>query len=95
MEEGEFAEDVDPERLARRKKFLEEARRRDALDALDLDYGFGSSRIEDEEDEEGPTFGDGEQPRGGNKRKRGPKKRKGDKDSATDVLRVMEGRKKS
>lgn len=93
--EGEFAEDVDPERLARRKKFLEEARRRDALDALDLDYGFGSSRIEDEEDEEGPTFGDGEQPRGGNKRKRGPKKRKGDKDSATDVLRVMEGRKKS
>ncbi|KAI7972379.1 hypothetical protein EIK77_008842 [Talaromyces pinophilus] len=95
MEEGEFAEDFDPERLARRKKFLEEARRRDALDALDLDYGFGSSRIEDEEDEEGPTYGDGEQHRGGNKRKRGPKKRKGDKDSATDVLRVMEGRKKS
>jgi hypothetical protein len=95
MDEGEFAEDDDPERLARRKKFLEEARRRDALDALDLDYGFGSSRIEDEEDEEGPTFGDGEQQRGGNKRKRGPKKRKGDKDSATDVLRVMEGRKKS
>ncbi|EED22095.1 conserved hypothetical protein [Talaromyces stipitatus ATCC 10500] len=95
MEENEFAnDDDDPERLARRKKFLEEARRRDALDALDLDYGFGSSRIEDEEDEEGPTFGDGPQ-RGGNKRKRGPKKRKGDKDSATDVLRVMEGRKKS
>lgn len=95
MEEGEFAdEDEDPERLAHRKKFLEEARRRDALDALDLDYGFGSSRIEDEEDEEGPTFDDGQQ-HGGNKRKRGPKKRKGDKDSATDVLRVMEGRKKS
>lgn len=95
MEEGEFGEDVDAEKLARRKKFLEEARRRDALDALDLDYGFGSSRIEDEEDEEGPTYGDGDQQRGGNKRKRGPKKRKGDKDSATDVLRVMEGRKKS
>ncbi|RAO68046.1 uncharacterized protein BHQ10_004058 [Talaromyces amestolkiae] len=95
MEEGEFADDVDPERLARRKKFLEEARRRDALDAQDLDFGFGSSRIEDEEDEEGPTFGDSEKQRGSNKRKRGPKKRKGDKDSATDVLRVMEGRKKS
>lgn len=95
MEESEFAEEEDPERLARRKQFLEEARRRDALDALDLDYGFGSSRIEDEEDDEGPTFGDGEHQRGGNKRKRGPKKRKGDKDSATDVLRVMEGRKKS
>ncbi|EEA26223.1 hypothetical protein TMatcc_005521 [Talaromyces marneffei ATCC 18224] len=94
IEEGEFADEDDPERVAHRKKFLEEARRRDALDALDLDYGFGSSRIEDEEDEEGPTF-DGDQQRGGNKRKRGPKKRKGDKDSATDVLRVMEGRKKS
>lgn len=95
LEEGEYADDVDdPEKLARRKKFLEEARRRDAQDAQDLDLGFGSSRIEDEEDEEGPTFDDGDQKRGSNKRKRGPKKRKGDKDSAADVLRVMEGRKK-
>lgn len=87
--------DTDPERLARRKKFFEEARRRDAQDALDLDYGFGSSRVEDEEDEEGPTFDASGDKRGGsNKRKRGPKKRKGDKDSATDVLQVMEGRKK-
>ncbi|KAH8705568.1 hypothetical protein BGW36DRAFT_15346 [Talaromyces proteolyticus] len=82
-------DDVDPDRLAHRKKFLEEARRREAQDALDIDYGFGSSRIEDEEDEEGPTY---DEQRGGNKRKRGPKKRKGDKDSAADVLRVMEGR---
>ncbi|QKX59357.1 uncharacterized protein TRUGW13939_06491 [Talaromyces rugulosus] len=89
---GDGDEDVDPEKLARRKKFLEEARRREAQDALDIDYGFGSSRVEDEEDEEGPTFDD--QQRGGaGKRKRGPKKRKGDKDSAADVLRVMEGRK--
>lgn len=89
---GDDEEDVDADKLARRKKFLEEARRREAQDALDIDYGFGSSRIEDEEDEDGPTFDD--QQRGGtSKRKRGPKKRKGDKDSAADVLRVMEGRK--
>lgn len=80
--EGE--EDVDPEILARRKKFLEEARRREELDSYDIDYGFGSSRIEDDEDEE--VYGG----RGG-KRKRG-KKRKGDKDSAADVLRVLEAR---
>jgi hypothetical protein len=83
-------EDADPETLARRRKFLEEARRRDALDAMDMDMGFGSSRIEDEEDEEGVLYDGG----GGKKRKRGPKKRKGDKESASDVMRVLEGRKK-
>ncbi|GAD93641.1 hypothetical protein NFIA_054050 [Paecilomyces variotii No. 5] len=81
-------EDADVEALARRKKFLEEAKRREAQDAMDMDYGFGSSRIEDEEDEEGPTW----EERGGNKRKRGPKKRKGNKDSAADVLRVLDAR---
>ncbi|KAL5357527.1 hypothetical protein BJX96DRAFT_163138 [Aspergillus floccosus] len=83
-------EDADAETLARRRKFLEEARRRDALDAMDMDMGFGSSRIEDEEDEEGVLYDGG----GGKKRKRGPKKRKGDKESASDVMRVLEGRKK-
>lgn len=85
-------EDLDPDQLARRKKFLEEARRREAQDALDIDYGFGSSRIEDEEDEEGIPLES--QTRAGTKRRRGPKKRKGDKDSAADVLRVLDGRKK-
>ncbi|KAL4966360.1 uncharacterized protein BDV14DRAFT_47519 [Aspergillus stella-maris] len=88
--EGADEEDVDPEVLARRKKFLEEARRREALDAADMDYGFGGSRNEDDEDEEAILL----EPRGGNKRKRGPKKKKGDKDSASDVLGVLEGRKK-
>ncbi|KAL4895432.1 hypothetical protein BDV59DRAFT_155037 [Aspergillus ambiguus] len=83
------AEDADADTLRRRQKFIEEARRRDALDAMDMDMGFGSSRIEDEEDEEGILY-DG---RGGKKRKRGPKKRKGDKESASDVMRVLEGRK--
>ncbi|TQB68935.1 hypothetical protein MPDQ_002596 [Monascus purpureus] len=88
----EDEEGVDSEILRRRKKFLEEARRREAQDAMDLDLGFGSSRIEDEEDDEAVLY----EGRGGSKkRKRGPKKKKGDKDSAADVLRVIEGRKKS
>ncbi|KAL6232919.1 hypothetical protein BDW75DRAFT_10173 [Aspergillus navahoensis] len=84
-------EEVDKKTLLRRKKFLEEAQRQEALDAMDLDYGFGGSRIEDDEDDEGVLL---EMERGGNKRKRGPKKRKGDKDSAADVLGVLEGRRK-
>lgn len=77
----------------RHKKFLQEARRRDAMDAADMDLGFGGSRIEDDEDEEGVLL-EFEGERGGKKRKRGPKKKKGDKDSANDVMRVLEGRKK-
>ncbi|KAL4734343.1 hypothetical protein BDV11DRAFT_209486 [Aspergillus similis] len=84
-------EGVDKETLLRRKRFLEEAQRREALDAMDLDYGFGGSRNEDDEDDEGTVL---ETERGGNKRKRGPKKRKGDKDRAADVLGVLEARKK-
>ncbi|PYH41460.1 uncharacterized protein BP01DRAFT_426396 [Aspergillus saccharolyticus JOP 1030-1] len=88
---GEGEEDVDAETALRRQKFLEEARRREALDAMDLDMGFGGSRVGDEEDDEEVVLeGEG---RGGKKRKRGPKKKKGDKNSASDVLRVMEGRK--
>lgn len=89
------AED-DPEsadKARRHKKFLEEARRRDAMDAADMDLGFGGSRIEDDEDEEGVLL-EFEGERGGKKRKRGPKKKKGDKDSVNDVMRVLEGRKK-
>jgi hypothetical protein len=87
---AEDEEDVDPETLLRRRKFLEEARRREAEDSLDIDYGFGSSRIGDEEDEEGGIW----EGQGGNKRKRGPKKRKGDKDSVADIMKVLDGRKK-
>ncbi|PWY61740.1 hypothetical protein BO83DRAFT_412957 [Aspergillus eucalypticola CBS 122712] len=86
------AGDVDDETALRRKRFLEEARRREALDAMDMDMGFGGSRNDDdEEDEEVVLETEG---RGGKKRKRGPKKKKGDKDSVTDVMRVLEGRKK-
>ncbi|KAE8142010.1 hypothetical protein BDV38DRAFT_236860 [Aspergillus pseudotamarii] len=88
-EAGEGEEDADSETLLRRKKFLEEARRREQLDAMDMDLGFGSSRVEDDEDEEVIL-----EERRGKKRKRGPKKKKGDKDSVSDVMRVLEGRKK-
>lgn len=88
-EEGES-----PDASQRHKRFLEEARRRDAMDAADMDLGFGESRIEDGEEEEGVLLDFESQERGAKKRKRGPKKKKGDKDSASDVMRVLEGRKK-
>ncbi|KAF2835161.1 hypothetical protein M501DRAFT_989143 [Patellaria atrata CBS 101060] len=90
-------------RLRRRAAELGAADR----DLEDLDMGFGSSRFDDAEDLEGgerlklSEWGadddNGEEGGKGNKkggRKRGPKKRKGDKNSAVDVLRVMESRKK-
>lgn len=87
------------EAALRHKNFLEEARRRDALDAADMDMGFGGSRIEDGEEDDGPLLdfdddGEGQQRGGAKKRKRGPKKKKGDKDSVSDVMSVLEGRKK-
>ena len=84
----------------RRKKMLQNLDR----DAEDMDMGFGTSRYEDEadfddsdvklskwgadDDDEG-----GEGGKGKKKRVR-PKKRKGDVNSASDVLRAMEQQKK-
>ncbi|PBP19547.1 inosine-uridine preferring nucleoside hydrolase [Diplocarpon rosae] len=90
---------------ARRKKMLE----REDRDAQDMDMGFGSSRFADEEDFEekkvklsewgskgGTSDGEGHGKSDGKvKRKRGPKKRKGDANSAADVLKVIERRKAS
>ncbi|KAJ8127385.1 hypothetical protein O1611_g6250 [Lasiodiplodia mahajangana] len=80
----------------RRRKMLENTDR----DAEDMDMGFGTSRFEDDADldeqrvklsEWGREDDDGNHGRGGGtKRKRGPKKRKGDSNSAVDVLREME-----
>lgn len=85
-------EDESTDSSLRHKRFLEEARRRDAMDDADMDFGFGGSRNEDGEEEEGILL-DFED-KGAKKRKRGPKKKKGDKDSADDVMRVLEGRQK-
>ena len=68
--------------------------------------GFGSSRFADEEDFEEKKVklsewgkggdDDGEEVgKGKEKRKRGPKKRKGDSNSAADVMKVLERRKAS
>ncbi|KAL1954220.1 hypothetical protein VTO42DRAFT_1500 [Malbranchea cinnamomea] len=82
--------DADEEANLRRKKFLEEARRREMMDSMDIDMGFGESRFADDDDEE-----DWEERKAGNKRKRGPKKKKLNKESASDVMRVLEGRRKA
>lgn len=84
---------------ARRKKLLQNVDR----DAEDMDMGFGTSRYEDEEDfddrdiklsawgndDDGEEGGGG----GGGKKRKRNRKRKGDVNSAADVLRVMEQRK--
>ena len=99
----ETADVEEQAKLARRKKMLEAHDR----DAEDMDLGFGSSRFEDQEEGEnrkvklsvwshGGGGGGGDDDDKGEakeKRKRGGKKRKGDKDSAADVLRVMDRRK--
>ncbi|OQE08090.1 hypothetical protein PENVUL_c011G02807 [Penicillium vulpinum] len=87
--------DQSSETVLRHKRFIEEARRQEAMDAADMDMGFGGSRNEDgEEEDDGPLLDFDDDERGGKKRKRGPKKRKGDKDSVSDIMRVVEGRKK-
>ncbi|MCJ1394303.1 hypothetical protein MMC18_007181 [Xylographa bjoerkii] len=96
----EVTNEEEAAKLARRKKMLETHDR----DAEDMDLGFGSSRFEDQEEGEerkvklsvwGRDHGDeGEgKGEGKEKRKRGGKKRKGDKNSASDVLKVMERQK--
>jgi len=81
--------DMDSEALLRRKKFLEAAKKRERDDAIDMDLGFGESRFGDDEEE--VYWDESEDKKAG--RKRGPKKKKGDKDSVSDVLSVLEGRK--
>ncbi|EWG37599.1 hypothetical protein FVEG_01163 [Fusarium verticillioides 7600] len=103
-------EDDDGQTEGMKKEAMEEKRRRllqmADRDDEDLDMGFGTSRFADEEDFDDrkvklSTWGDkdddgeGQSKGGQSKRKRGPKKRKGDANNAADVLRVMEARKKS
>ncbi|PNP49339.1 hypothetical protein THARTR1_09947 [Trichoderma harzianum] len=102
-------QDAEDDKAKEEAKALEERRKKllqmQSRDDDDIDMGFGTSRFEDEEDfedkkvklsrwgedagEEGSSRGDK------SKRKRGPKKRKGDVNSAADVMRVVEQRKKS
>ena len=97
----EASNEEEAAKAARRKKMLEGQDR----DAEDMDMEFGSSRFGDQEDGEdtqvklsvwgGDDADEAEKGTGKGKggRKRGGKKRKGDGNSAADVLKVMEGRK--
>lgn len=84
-------------KVERRRKLLDSHDR----DADDLDMGFGESRFDDGEDgDEGKVklsvwgqVGEEEEEKKRGKRKRGGKKRKGDGNSAVDVLRVIAKRK--
>ena len=98
---GSTTSEEEVAKIARRKKMLEA----DDRDAEDMDMEFGSSRFGDQDDGEdrkvklskwtGGGDGDGEEEEEEKKarRKRGAKKRKGDVNSAADVLGVMERRK--
>ncbi|KIV93194.1 hypothetical protein PV10_04431 [Exophiala mesophila] len=96
MDGDESAEPDNVDQEAKHKKFLARLKEQDRADAADLDLGFGESRFGDEDEEDGAIWeGDegGEQTKKSG-RKRGSKKRKGDKDSVADVMRVLEGRNK-
>lgn len=96
-------EQKEADRAARLKKMLASADRDDA----DMDMGFGTNRMQDEEDLEddgktklsawGGDDADDDDGRGGGKakRKRGAKKRKGDGNNIADVMKVLEKRKET
>ncbi|KAK5453000.1 hypothetical protein LTS15_007149 [Exophiala xenobiotica] len=88
------AADSDPDRAAKRQQLLARLKERDRADAADMDLGFGESRFGDEDDDEGAVWDGEEGTEKKSGRKRGPKKRKGDKDSVGDVMAVLDGRKK-
>ncbi|PWY78212.1 hypothetical protein BO70DRAFT_430136 [Aspergillus heteromorphus CBS 117.55] len=68
------AEEGGSETALRQKRFLEEARRREALDAMDMDMGFGGSRNDDDDEDEDVVLES--EGRGAKKRKRGRRRRR-------------------
>ncbi|KEF54389.1 uncharacterized protein A1O9_09555 [Exophiala aquamarina CBS 119918] len=92
---GDNVHDSDPNREAKQRQFLARLKEQDRADAADLDLGFGESRFGDDDDEDGEVWagekGEAKKPA----RKRGGKKRKGDKDNVNDVMSVLEGRTKA
>lgn len=92
-EEAASREDSKPDSDNKSRQFLNKLKERERQDAQDLDLGFGDSRYADDDDDDVPIYEDGDEP-GKQKRKRGPKKRKGNKDNVADVMSVLDGRKK-
>jgi RED-like protein N-terminal region len=91
-ESGAGDEGAQTDTRPRSKEFLERLRKQEREDAADLDLGFGESRFgdeDDEDDEAGPIW-NGEEDGKKSERKRGPKKRKDNKDEVSDVMAVLE-----
>ncbi|KIW99058.1 uncharacterized protein Z519_00721 [Cladophialophora bantiana CBS 173.52] len=91
---GDAVVESGPDKADRQQQLLARLTERDRADAADLDLGFGESRVGDEDDEDGAGWGEGEGSGKKSGRKRGPKKRKGDKDNVSDVMAVLQGREK-
>lgn len=92
-EAGKGEVGMDPARNTKEQQLLARLRERDQADAADMDMGFGESRFGDEEDDDRPVWDDGDGSTKKSGRKRGPKKRKGDKDNVSDVMAALQGRK--
>ena len=106
-DDGDGDDEEDKKAKAARLKKRAEMLGQQDRDLDDMDMGFGSSRYDDGEDDgEGSRLKlsewkgsnvDGQEGRNvkgdGEKRKRKPKKRKGDANNMSDIMRVIEGRK--
>ena len=90
--EGSADDDPNLERASKHQQLLARLKKHDQEDAADVDLGFGESRFGDEDEEDGAIREDGEGTEKKSGRKRGPKKRKGDKHNVSDVVAVMQGR---
>lgn len=78
--------------VAHRKQFLEHVRKREKQDEEDLDMDFGESRYGDDDDDN-VVLNDGEISKKVEKtRKRGPRKKKGNKENVGDVMGVLSGK---
>ena len=73
------------------KELLAKLQKREREDAVDLDLNFGESRFGDnDDDEDGPVWNAGGEEKSQKLgRKRGPKKRKGNRDDVKDVMAVL------
>jgi hypothetical protein len=91
LQRREEDDKAESSKTAKHEKLLVQMKEQARADAADLDYGFGESRFGDDDDE-GPVWDEDADKKP--TRKRGGKKRKGDKDNVSDVMAVLQGRDK-
>ncbi|KPI39333.1 uncharacterized protein AB675_5267 [Cyphellophora attinorum] len=87
-------EQSDIDQSDKSKQFLARLKEQERKDQQDLDLGFGGTRDYGDDDDDAPIYDEGDDDGKAAKatRKRGGKKRKGDKDNVADVMSVLEGR---